>query len=107
MVEGGARLLRDELGGLVEDRAPLRVTEDDIGNLRVGKLSGARRMCKSIHSLSEYSCRNAPDLASERTAGLEVAVLGRDLDLLADLLGDGDHVESRGSNHDLCGVQSV
>ena len=41
VVDSNARLLGDEFGRLVEDRAALRVTEDDIGDLRVRELSRA------------------------------------------------------------------
>ena len=41
VVEGSAGLLGDELGGLVEDRAALRVTEDDVGDLGLSKLGRA------------------------------------------------------------------
>ena len=42
LVEGDAGLLGDELGGLVEDGATLRVAEDDVGDLCVDELGGAR-----------------------------------------------------------------
>ena len=43
VVERDTRLLRDELGRLVEDRAALGVAEDDVGDAGVLELSGAGR----------------------------------------------------------------
>ena len=54
--------------------------------------------------LRSYSgtAQDVPDLASEGTVGLKVAVLGGDLDLLAHLFGDRDQVDRWRGNNDLC-----
>jgi hypothetical protein len=43
-----------------------------------------------------------PDLASEGTGGLRVAGLSRDLDVFAQKIQDGDQIQGRGCNDDLC-----
>ena len=46
--------------------------------------------------------RTPPDFASEGTRSLSVAVLSRDLDVFAQKVDDGDQIQGRGCDDDLC-----
>lgn len=50
---------------------------------------------------------NTPDLACEGTRGLGVAVLCRDFDVLAQKIEDGDQVDGRGCDDNLCGMCAI
>ena len=65
-----------------------RRTENDIGNTSIDELLGA-------------------DLTGEGARGLHVAVLCRDLDVLAQALENRDQVDRRGSNDHLCIVTTI
>jgi hypothetical protein len=78
-------LVGDDLVGLAQDGAALRVAEDGPGDAAVLELRGR-------------------DLASEGTVGLVVDVLGGNLEALAEVLAGGEQVEGRGSDDNLCVV---
>ena len=46
-----------------------------------------------------------PDLACEGPGSLGVAVLSRDLDVFAQKVEDGDEVQGRGGDDDLCDLR--
>lgn len=82
-VEGRLDLVSYELVRVAEERAALRVAEDDPWDAGVLDLLGG-------------------DFTSEGARLLAVRVLGRDLDGLLDVTGDVEEVQGGGRNDDLC-----